>query len=145
MPIESHLKRNAVEIFMAGVAAVEPGRVVRSHLKLEEDILVAGEHRLPLHPDTRVFVVSAGKAGALMAGAVEKVLGDRIHRGLVIVKYGHLAPVEMVTLLEAGHPIPDEAGVRAASMLRELLGDLLIIGPTLTNVMDLRVILVGGT
>jgi hydroxypyruvate reductase len=58
-----------------------------------------------------------GKAGAAMALAVEAVLGDRLHGGHVIVKYGHRAPVTRVTLHEAGHPIPDEAGVRATSTL----------------------------
>ena len=121
--MERSLREDAIDIFLAGVEAVEPGRAVHSHLKLEGNILLAGEHRLPLHPDTRVFIVGGGKAGAPMAAAVEKVLGDRIHRGLVVVKYGHLAPVEKVTILEAGHPVPDEAGARAAGMLRELLED----------------------
>jgi len=121
--MESQLRRDAIEIFMAGVAAVEPGLAVRSHLKLEGDILLADEHRLPLHSETRVFIVGAGKAGAPMAAAVEEVLGDRVHRGLVVVKYGHLAPVERVSILEAGHPIPDEAGVIATGMLRDLLDE----------------------
>jgi hydroxypyruvate reductase len=123
MSTEKRLKRDAIEIFMAGVAAVEPGRAVRSHLKLEGDILLADEHRLPLHSETRVFVVGAGKAGAPMAAAVEKVLGDRVDRGLVVVKYGHLAPVERVSIFEAGHPIPDDAGVKATGKLRHLLDE----------------------
>jgi len=129
--MESKLKQDAVDIFMAGVAAVDPGRAVRSHLSLEGETLAAGEHRIPLAPEGRIFVVGAGKAGAPMAAAVEEVLGDRIHSGVVVVKYGHLAPVRTVTLLEAGHPVPDEAGVRAADKIRDLLdeatsGDLVI-------------------
>ena len=121
--MESQLRRDAIEIFMAGVAAVEPGRAVRSHLKLEGEVLLAGEHRIPLQPDTRVFVVGAGKAGAPMAAAVEAVLGDRIHRGLVAVKYGHLSPVERIQVLEAAHPVPDEDGLEAAGRLADLLED----------------------
>ena len=100
MTTEKQLKQDAVDIFLAGVAAVDPGRAVRSHLKLEGDVLLAGTHRISLSPDTRVFVVGAGKAGAPMAAAVEKVLGNRVHRGLVVVKYGHVAPVERVEILE---------------------------------------------
>jgi hydroxypyruvate reductase len=121
MSTEKHLKHDAIEIFLAGVAAVEPARAVRSHLKLEGDILLAGDHRLLLHPDGRVLVVGAGKAGAPMAGAVEEVLGQRISEGLVVVKYGHLAPVDRVHLLEAAHPVPDDAGVRAAEKMCALL------------------------
>ena len=70
MSIEKQLKQDAVDIFLAGVAAVDPGQAVRSHLKLEGDMLQAGTHRISLSPDTRVFVVGAGKAGAPMAAAV---------------------------------------------------------------------------
>lgn len=119
--MERSLRKDAIRIFMAGVAAVEPGRAVRSHLKLEGDILLAGQHRIPLTPRGRVFVVGAGKAGAPMAGAVEEILGEWVYRGLVVVKFGHLWPVERVTILEAGHPLPDEEGVKAAAKLLELL------------------------
>ena len=118
---EKNLKHDAIEIFMAGVQAVEPGRAVRSYLRLEGDTLVAGEYRIPLAPGGRVLIVGAGKAGAPMASAVEEILGDLIQGGVVVVKYGHLAPVEKVTILEAGHPVPDDAGVKAAQAVRHLL------------------------
>ena len=119
--METHLKSDAIEIFLAGVAAVEPGRAVRSHLKLEGDDLLADDHRFPLNPDGRVLVVGAGKAGAPMAAAVEEILGQRIGEGLVVVKYGHLTPVKSVRILEAGHPVPDEAGVNASERMCALL------------------------
>jgi hydroxypyruvate reductase len=56
-----------------------------------------------------------------MATAVEALLGDRIRGGHVIVKYGHGGPIKYVTLHEAGHPIPDEAGVRATRALIEFV------------------------
>jgi glycerate 2-kinase len=123
MSIEKQLQQDAVEIFLAGVAAVDPGRAVRSHLTLENDVLLAGSHRISLSSSTRVFVVGAGKAGAPMAAAVEKVLGNRVHRGLVVVKHGHVAPVERIEILEGGHPVPDEAGLEGASRIAELLDD----------------------
>jgi hydroxypyruvate reductase len=52
-----------------------------------------------------------------MAIAVEGLLGDRLRGGHVIVKYGHGGPATHVTIHEAGHPIPDEAGVRATRTL----------------------------
>jgi len=132
----SNLKQDAIDIFMAGVAAVDPGRAVRSHLQFTGDELLAGEHRLRLSPDSRVFVVGAGKAGAPMARAVEDILGDRLHRGLVVVKYGHTMPLKRVQIAEAAHPVPDEAGINAAENMREMLGE--------TTDRDLVVCLISG-
>jgi hydroxypyruvate reductase len=67
-------------------------------------------------------VVGVGKAGAAMARAVEALLGDRLGGGHVIVKYGHGRPLTRVTLHEAGHPIPDAAGVEATHTLIDYVG-----------------------
>jgi hydroxypyruvate reductase len=121
MSTEDRLKKDAEEIFSAGVAAVEPGEAVRSHLKLEGDTLIAGQYQVPLKPGGRVLIVGAGKAGAPMAAAVEEILGARLDHGIVVVKYGHLSPVIRIEILEAGHPVPDEAGVLASVKIRNLL------------------------
>lgn len=67
------------------------------------------------------MVVGAGKANALMARAVEKLLGDRIDAGTVTVKYGHTARTTKIRLIEAGHPLPDENGIRATRGMADLL------------------------
>ena len=129
--MESQLKRDAIEIFLAGVAAVEPGRAVANHLGFRDGVLFAGEEEVPLAPDGRIFVVGAGKAGAPMAAAVEDILGDLVFKGIVAVKYGYLAPVRKFLLREAAHPVPDYAGLAVAVEIRELLegtreGDLVL-------------------
>ena len=68
-----------------------------------------------------IYVVGAGKAGAMMAGAMETILGGRLAGGAVNVKYGHTAPLQRVELIEAGHPIPDAAGVEGTAKIVELL------------------------
>jgi hydroxypyruvate reductase len=108
---------------MAGVRAVEPGRAVTDHLSLRGGTLIAGEEEISLSPSTRIFVVGAGKAGAPMAAAVEKVLGGLVHKGLVVVKYDHLAPLRKVLVREAAHPVPDEGGLAASVELMDLLKD----------------------
>jgi hydroxypyruvate reductase len=119
--METKLRQHALDIFLAGVRAVEPGAAVMANLTLEGDTLLAGKDRIPLTPGGKVLVVGAGKAGAPMAAAVEEVLGERVHGGLVVVKYGHLSPVARVTVVEAAHPVPDEAGLKAADDLVHLL------------------------
>jgi glycerate-2-kinase len=59
-----------------------------------------------------------------MAQALERVVGAQIDEGLVVVKRGHAVPTKHITLLETGHPIPDEAGERAARRVLALLRSL---------------------
>ncbi len=69
----------------------------------------------------RVFVIGFGKASAAMAQAVEEVLGDRIERGTVTVKYGHTAPLQKIALHEAGHPLPDANSLSGTQKIFDLL------------------------
>ena len=69
----------------------------------------------------RVLVVGAGKAAASMAASVENVLGDRIFRGIIVVKYGHREKLSMIEQVEAAHPVPDEAGVQGTQRILELV------------------------
>lgn len=117
------LRADALEIFRAGIAAVEPAGAVRSCLRLDGETLVAGKSRLPLPPGGRIFVVGIGKAAAPMAAAVEEVLGERIARGVVVTRYGHGQPLRRVELLEAGHPLPDEGGLAASRAVEAVLAE----------------------
>ncbi len=59
-------------------------------------------------------MLGAGKAGASMAQAAERVLGRRITAGLINVKYGNTARLRRIELNPCGHPVPDERGVAGA-------------------------------
>jgi len=107
-------------IFEAGVEAVDPVRAVRRHLKRNGSDLVAGSARWSLEKIDRVYVVGAGKASAAMASAVVEIVGDRLSGGVVNTKYGHAASVDRVKICEAGHPVPDENGMRGASEIAEI-------------------------
>lgn len=76
---------------------------------------------LPDRPAGRLIVIGAGKASARMAEAVEAVWGPC--EGLVITRYGYGRPYRGIEIVEAAHPVPDEAGLRAtARMLRLIKG-----------------------
>jgi glycerate 2-kinase len=110
------LRRHALAIFRASLAAADPEAAVERHLST-----------LKLKQYRRVFVVGAGKAGASMAKAAERVLGARIAAGLVNVKDGHTRKLRRIELNECGHPVPDERGVdgaRRIAALAEEAGDL---------------------
>lgn len=118
MNTRTHLQ----SIFEAAVAAVSPEKALFSHVEVQGDSLRVQGQRYPLQ-EGRVLVLGAGKGAAPMAAAVEKLLGNRIHKGLVVVKYGHTLPLEHVELAEAAHPVPDEAGVNATQSLLALAGE----------------------
>lgn len=100
------LKRDALRIFRAGVAAADP---YAATLRAAQGL-----------PAGRVWVVGAGKASARMAAAAEKALGKRIAGGWINTKDEHLAKVKRVTLHECSHPVPDTRGERGAREIAEI-------------------------
>ena len=122
--MRTDLKKEARQIFEAGLRAVDPNEAVKRSLTLEGNTLLLGEQELDLEDFEGIWAIGAGKASAAMAQAVEEVLGDRISGGLVVVKYDHLAPLKKIRLLEAGHPTPDENGWRATQELVNLVEKL---------------------
>jgi glycerate 2-kinase len=106
---EKQLRRDARAIFQASLKAADPAGAVTRHLAKAN----YSRYR-------NIYLVGAGKAGASMARAAERVLGSRITAGLVNVKDGHLAKVRRVELNECGHPVPDERGVQGARRIAEM-------------------------
>jgi glycerate 2-kinase len=109
-------------VLAAALAAVEPGQAVRNALSLHGTTLRIGERAYTLTDVRRALVIGAGKASAPMAAAVEDVLSGAVPvDGLVTVRYGHVAPTRAVTIREAGHPVPDAAGVDATKEIERSL------------------------
>jgi hydroxypyruvate reductase len=96
-------------LFDAAVAAADPERTIRAHL--------------PAKPSGRTIVIGAGKGSAQMARALENAW-DRPLEGVVVTRYGYAAPCERIEVLEAAHPVPDEAGLKAARRLMGKVADL---------------------
>jgi len=116
------MREAARRIFLKGVEAVEPAAAVKRCCRREGRRLHVGGSVLDLRAFKRIFVTGAGKASAPMALALEEILGDRVSGGIVNVKYGYTAPVQRVELVEAGHPVADENGVKGARKILDLLG-----------------------
>ena len=75
---------------------------------------------LPEPPRGRLIVVGAGKASAAMARAVEDHWAGPVS-GLVVTRYGYAVPCERIEIVEAAHPVPDAAGMRAAQRMLEVV------------------------
>src|SRR5579864_4477105 len=111
-------------IFDAAVAAAHPDVVLAPHL--------------PPAPRGRIICLAAGKGAAAMAAAAERHYLDTLKlepsrlSGLATTRHGHRVPTRRIRVIEAGHPVPDEAGLKAADETLALAGtagtdDLLLV------------------
>lgn len=119
-------------LLAAGLKAADPYQALLKSVFLNRHFLKVGRRTYDLSNVDRVVAVGAGKASARMAQALETVLGTRLEEGLVVVKTGHTFTTKRITVLEAGHPIPDRAGLHATQQLLGLTQpltprDLLIV------------------
>lgn len=103
-------------------------------LKAVDPLLTVPRH-LPPRPRGRTVVVGAGKASARMALALQEAWDGPLS-GLVVTRYGHGEPCRHIEVVEAGHPVPDEAGLQAAGRIRSMVEGL---GPD-----DLVIALISG-
>ncbi|MGB7951348.1 MAG: glycerate kinase [Candidatus Binatia bacterium] len=114
------LRDDAIEIFRAGLKAADPVDAILRHVTLTGNRLQVGAKYYDLNHYNTIYLVGAGKASARMAQAMEQILGDRLS-GVVNVKYGHAVPLKSVKVSEAGHPLPDAAGVQGTLEILGLL------------------------
>lgn len=89
-------------MFNAAVSAADPARVMRDFL--------------PEKPKGRTIIIGAGKASAQMAAAFEAVWDGPLE-GVVVTRYGYGTPCQHIEVLEAAHPLPDQAGFVATQRL----------------------------
>jgi glycerate 2-kinase len=115
-------------IFNAAVAAAHPDVVLSAHL--------------PPVPKGRIICLAAGKAAAAMAAAAERHYLDRLGlapsrlSGIATTRHGHGVPTRRIKVIEAGHPVPDEAGLKGAEDSLRLAAD--------ADVDDLLLVLLSG-
>lgn len=102
-------RRLFTALFDAAVAAADPAHVIGNFL--------------PAKPKGRVVVVGAGKGAAQLAQAFERAWDGPIS-GLVVTRYGYGAPCARIQVIEAAHPVPDEAGLAGAKRLFETVQGL---------------------
>ncbi len=121
MNVVEKLRQDAESIFRAGLRAVDAKNAVKKFLHRIDHRLTVENSSYDLSDYENVYVIGAGKASAAMAQAVEEILGERIKAGIVNVKYDHTLPLDIIALNEAGHPVPDEAGLKGTQQIVELL------------------------
>jgi glycerate 2-kinase len=113
-------RETATDIFISGVESVKPDKLIARFVRREGDVLHIDRLNFDLKQIKNIYVLGAGKAGALMAQAVETVLGSRITAGHIVTKYGHGCVLKYMGITEAGHPVPDENGLKGTAEILAL-------------------------
>ncbi|WLD58641.1 glycerate kinase [Salinispirillum sp. LH 10-3-1] len=98
------------QLFDAALAVAQPSQCLH--------------HFLPPPVKGRTIVIGAGKASAAMAAALEAHWPDEDLSGLVVTRYGYAVPCKHIEIIEAAHPVPDEAGLVAAQRILSLVQGL---------------------
>ena len=107
MPIEPRVLLR--RMFDAAIEAAQPAH--------------CGPRHLPPPPKGRLLVIGAGKASAEMARAVEEHWPGEL-TGLVVTRYGYAVSCKRIEIVEAAHPVPDEAGLNAARRVMQFVAGL---------------------
>ena len=100
-----------LDLYASAVDAVSPAKCLPPHLPP------------PPFNGGRTIVIGAGKGAAAMAKAVEEHWQGPLS-GLVVTRYGHGADCRRIDVVEAAHPVPDEAGRRAARRILDMVKGL---------------------
>ncbi len=120
------MRKNLLDMAMAGIDAVMPENLIPSALTREGDTLTVkglnGSFSLDISSYERVLVAGAGKASAGMGKALAEIMGD-------VINGGHINSIENgtidvhggeITVTAAGHPVPDRKGLEGAKRIRDI-------------------------
>lgn len=117
---ELNNKTIAETIFLAGVESVLPDRLITREMSLKDNCLKIGNLIFSLETMENIYVIGAGKASAMMGAEVEKILGERITDGHIVVKYGYSCKLKYIEVSEANHPVPDANGLKATKEILKI-------------------------
>jgi glycerate-2-kinase len=119
-------RKIALEILESTLKASNPKDLVKKQIHLNGSLLKIGSFTINLDDYDRIYIIGAGKASGTMAEAINELLQKRITKGFVNIPQGTTQDLKTghIKLNEAGHPLPDKAGVKGARSIMKLLEDV---------------------
>jgi glycerate 2-kinase len=118
-----NLKDGLFQIIDSAIKSVKPDQLIPRKVILEGGYLVIDSSKFDLNRFEKIYVVGTGKASATMAFELEKLIGTKICNGIVSTKYGHSTPCNKIRIIESGHPVLDENGLRAGDEILKLVSE----------------------
>jgi len=128
-------RKVALEVLDYAIKKIDTYNAVKKMARIENNTLLIGEIEYDLSKLRDIYVLGAGKATFDIAKALEEVLKDRIRNGVIIVKKGVGEKLTKIRVYKAGHPIPDEVGLKGAIEVKKIAvnagkGDLVFVALT---------------
>lgn len=124
------LKQTAKQVFLEALKAIEPESVIEKKLRLDGETLTVGSKQFLLDDFAEVVLIGLGKASLKMGSAVEKILGQRVKRGVIVTDRQSRTRVRSEVVV-GGHPLPDANSLLAGEKILELVrtcgNDVLLI------------------
>jgi len=118
---ETRLREDALKILERGIRGADPGVGTRRLIRMDGEVLRIGKKVLNLNTIENIFVVGVGKASFPIAAVLEETLGERIKKGIVVVKRGEKRRLSRIEIHEAGHPLPDKQSISGAKKILEIV------------------------
>lgn len=132
----SPLRQTALDIIEAGLDVIRTEAVITHNVELTDDVLSIAGKTYRLNDFDKLYVLGVGKCSYDAAVALERILGRRIHDGIILdVRTGE-TPLTKIRALVGTHPYPSEDNIRHTAAILELAGT---IGPR-----DLAIVVVSG-
>lgn len=120
--LEKKARKLAIEGFEAALKAVDPTSILESRVTVQNSILKVDAYTYNLENYGHIYVVGGGKASGKMAEALESILGNQITSGIVnIPRDSEPYHTQRIKLNEAGHPLPDIAGLNGAKEILDVV------------------------
>jgi glycerate 2-kinase len=116
----SSLREYAVDILEHGIRAADPYAATEDLIHVDGDRLRIGPLSYHAREFERMYVIGAGKATQPIAMRLEECLGGRIDDGVVVLKRGESHQLQKIRVLEAAHPVPDDASFVGGQELMRL-------------------------
>ena len=115
-----------IELVNRAIESANPSSKMWSRVRIDGKRLKIGTYEFDLSEVGKIIAVGGGKASGNMAEVLEKIFGDRITGGVVNVPEGTASGyrTRKIKLVEAGHPLPTEAGVKGTEEMIDLVSGL---------------------
>jgi glycerate 2-kinase len=116
-----------IRIMDAALNSVEPTQTVLKHVNRDGNLISFQDQKYDLDHYKRIFLVSLGKAALPMTQAMVQILQDQLTGGIILIKEGYISDINRgqlptnISIIEAGHPLPDKRGIDGSRRIAKLL------------------------